>query len=502
MAEVDLDTPKGDPRKWLVFGAVATGVYAWVMDTSMVAVALPQISEDFSAGLPTVQWVVLGYLLAITTLMLPIGRAADLRGRKPLYLLGFAVYIAGAFLAASAQNVPWLLAARIVQAVGSASVQVNGLAIAISAFPEEERGKVFGMNVLTVSVGAISGPIIGGVLIDSFGWPSIFVLTGVMATVAMGAVSLVYREARPREGSERRRLDWAGMVTSAVVTVALVFIISQGHSSGWTSPLVLSAAVAAVVGMGVFWSVEMRCAHPMLDLRLIAPRRISLGTFARYLSFVNVVGTTVALPFYFQGVLERSATTTGLLLTPFAVALGISAPISGRLSDRIGPTLPMVIGLLLVFTGLFSMSRLDAHSPLMHPVLSSLAMGLGMGTFSPANSSAVLGGVGRADYGLVTAFVEFMRNMGQITGVAITTLVITLGITAMGVEPDLGLLRQEGASAHLLLSQGFIDGMRRTYVVLSSTTVLCLVIAVLAMREGPVPAPWRGRRKPPVGAGE
>ena len=485
---------QGERYKWVAFIAVAMGVYAWVVDATAFSIALPEVSSHFSAGLPTIQWVVLIYLLVITALLMPMGRAADVLGWKRLYIAGLAIYVVGALLGASAQNVPWLLAARAVQAVGSAAIQGIGMAIAVAVFPPEERGRVLGLNVFVVAVGATTGPVFGGLLVDAFGWQSVLVTTALLALAAMAIGYVVLKQDRlATADAQRGSLDWLGMVTSAVAIIAMVLVLSQGQSAGWTSPLVLTAGGVAVAALAAFLVAELKVPQPMIALTLFTRRRFALGNASTLLSFAAASGSAFLMPFYLQGVLGIQATTTGLVLAPFAVMIGVVGPIAGRLSDRIGFRAPAVLGLSVACGSLIALSRLDADSSAVHVALIMMAMGAGIGTFGPANTSSILGTVDRKHYGLGTGFYVLMRNMGQVTGVAVATLVITLAITSLGVAPDIGLLRDEGATSNPLLVNGFVTGMRKVYLVFAGMMALGALLSVVPASR---PAERAAERRP------
>lgn len=408
---------------------------------------------------------VLVYLLTITALLMPLGRCADVLGRRRLYLAGFAVYAGGALAAGAAQNVPWLMAARGVQAVGSAAVQGNGLAIALAIFPSEERGKVLGLNALVVAIAASTGPIFSGLLIDSLGWASVLYATGLMAMGALALAFFVLREERIGARGSQGRLDLAGMAISAVAIVTLFLMVSRGQRAGWTSEFTLVAAGIAAVGLLAFVITELRGRDPMIDLRLFTRPRFSLGVGATYLNFVATTGNTFMLPFFLQGVLGYSAAIAGLLTTPFAIWLGIVSPFSGRLSDRIGTRLLTTVGMLIQFGATLGLSRVGTGTGAWQIVLCTSFIGIGMGIFSPPNNSSVLGTVDRSRYGIVASFTNLNRNMGQVSGVAVSTLVITLAVTSLGIQPDIGALRKEGAAVDPLLIQGFVHGMQRMYLI-------------------------------------
>ena len=478
-----------DNYKWLAFATIAVGVYSWVLDNAEGGGALPSISAHFSADLPTVQWVVLVYLLTITALLLPMGAAADAFGRRRLYLAGFGVYVAGALVAAAAQNMSMLLAARCLQAVGSAAVQGNGMAIAVSVFPPGERGKVLGLNALVVAIAATTGPVFGGLLIDQFGWRAPFVTTGVLASGALAMGLIILRDDRPRgEARPTRSLDRWGMGLSAIAMLSTFMVLSRGHTAGWTSAFTLTAAVLAVASISAFILVELRSPAPMIDLALYKLRRFTFGTAANYVTFIAVSANTYMFPFYLQGVRGFSASKAGLLSTPFAITLGIVSPFMGRLSDRIGPRVPSMIGMTLNIGAMLAFSRLGADSAILHVVLPSMALGAGMATFSAPNNSSVMGTVPREKYGIVSGLLNLMRNMGQVTSVAVATLVISMAITAMGATPDLGTLRKEGAAADPALVDGFVKGFRQMCLISVGTLSLAMFLSAF-------PEKSRGERR-------
>ncbi|MCL0101645.1 MFS transporter [Dehalococcoidia bacterium] len=291
-------------RKWLVFVTIGIGVYAWVVDASAINVALPSVSSHFHASLPTVQWVVLGYTLAVTALLIPMGKAADYVGRKRLYLLGFITYVVGALLASIAQDVNGLLIARLIQAVGAAAVQGNGMAMAVAAFPAKERGIMLGCYSLTVGVAATTGPVFGGLLIDAFGWRSVLVTTGALGLVALLMGQAILPSGTRSISRHGPKVDWAGMTIAPITMVSLFLIPSRGPVVGWTSPILFLTSAVAGVGLVAFIVAELKASNPVIDLRMFANRRFSLGTMAVFLTFSGLSGSMFILPFYLQVVAQ------------------------------------------------------------------------------------------------------------------------------------------------------------------------------------------------------
>ena len=484
--------------KWAALATVSAGVYVSVIAGGVVNISLPSISSEFSADISTVQWIISIYLLVIGALLLPAGRAADILGRKRVYVTGYLFFIGGSMLAAAADNLPWLLAARGIQAIGGAGIQANGMAISAAVFPPEERGKALGINATVVAMGAISGPIVGGMLVDIFGWRSVFLLVAGVSMLGLMAASRILQERWITTASGRRQgLDWVGMTSSAVAIVGVLLVFTQGHRLGWTSAPIAIAAVASVAAMAVFVATELRVSSPMVDLSLFKRRAVGLGSLAAFLAFSATSANLFLMPFYLQGILGFEARTAGLAMTPMAGMLAVFGPVSGRLSDKFGARGLSTAGAVLSAVAMLGLTRLSEDSHVAEAIIPLLFLGMGLGLFQPANQNSVLGAVERQRYGLVSAFLTLMRNLGQVIGLAIATLVVTLAVTSLGISADLGNLRQAGVDPDPRLIDGFITGLRRSFMV---SAVILALAAMASLSRGPrtvsEPEPPGGTRPP------
>ena len=227
--------------KWWAFLAIEIGTFTSVMDQGSVIVALPTIADHFETDLPTAQWVMVVYALTISALLLPMGRLSDLVGRKQVYISGFAVFVLGAVLAGLSTDVKILIAARLIQGVGSAMTQGTGLAIVTSAFPGSERGKVMGLYLSVVGMGSIAGSPLGGFLVDALSWRWVFYTTVGTATVATLAPLMILDGRRIAEDGLRSRFDWPGAALSTGTLLAFLMAMTNGPRVGWTSPYVVVA---------------------------------------------------------------------------------------------------------------------------------------------------------------------------------------------------------------------------------------------------------------------
>ena len=476
--------------KWWVFAAIAIGTFVSVVDSGSVLVALPEIEEHFGSDLPTVQWVVVGNALAISALILPMGRLGDIAGRKWVYIGGLAIFVAGSLLAGLALNLPWLITAKVFQGFGSAMIQGNGMATVISSFSGAERGKALGTHMSVVGSGAIAGPAIGGLLVASFGWQSVFfvnVPAGVLTILITWLVLSSARESAadgPSTGSgPAGRFDWPGAGLSAAALLVFLLVVSNGHRLGWSSPPVLlgAAATAALLAGFVWW--ELRTPSPMLELRLFKRKLVAIGAAAAWLSFMGMSSSRFMMPFYLQRVLEISPRDVGLLLIPPALCMVLLGPVSGRLSDRFGWRALTVSGLALSMAASIAIAvNLTESSPVAFIVLMLMAQSAGMALFNSPNQSSLLSAVERSQYGVVSALTQLIRNSANVTSIAVATTVVVVTMGTYGVEPSLDAVSPAVADA-------FVAGLKWAFILMAAMLLTGVALAVIrGERRRPEPA--------------
>ena len=302
-------------RKWQVLVAVCFGTYLATMDFSIVNVALPTLAEDFDTSPDRVVWTTLIFSLAVTGLTLTAGRAGDLWGRKRLYLVGWAIFSVGLLASGLAGSLAELLVGRIIQSVGAAFIMATGNALITSAFPDFERGRALGTSGAVVGAGLMSGPLLGGVILEAFDdWQAIFLLRVPAGLVAFLVAYFVIHESshdQPASG----RLDIPGAMTLFAAMTSTLFALNQGHSLGWSSPVIATLfAVGAVLFVG-FMLIERRASSPVVALNLFRVRSYSVGVVSLALSFAGQATTIFLMPFYLIAVRDYSTTHAGLIIT-------------------------------------------------------------------------------------------------------------------------------------------------------------------------------------------
>ena len=480
---------QGPNHKWWALVTVALGTFMATLDSSIVNISLPAILTYFHSDLATIQWVVLAYLLAITSLLLTFGRLADIWGRKKVYTIGFGVFTLGSLACGLAPTPTFLIAARVAQAVGAAMLQANGLAITNAVFPGKERGRALGINGTVVATGTTLGPTIGGVLVGVFGWQSIFFVNLPVGLVGIGLAMLVLQEERistRREGAAAR-FDPLGAILISIALIALLLGLNRGDVARWGSPQILGLFATAIICFGAFIYVERRVVAPILDLTLFRIRAFATGNIAALCSFLAISTNAFLMPFFLQLVLGFSPAQAGLLLTPTSLTLAVVAPLSGWLSDRLGARLLSSLGLAISALALLSLSFLTAGAHYSDVLFRLILLGVGIGIFNPPNSSAIFSSVPRDRYGVVGGFLSMVRNSGQVVGVAIAGALIVAAIAPVVGEAGLDALRSGagGGSSNALLN-AFMQGFRHAFIL---SAILAAFGAVVSVLRGPSAAP-------------
>jgi EmrB/QacA subfamily drug resistance transporter len=410
MGEVDFG------RKWYVMAAVAMGVFLATIDGSIVNIALPTLVDSLNTDFATVQWVVLSYLLTLSTLLLSVGRLGDIRGKKRIYGAGFVVFTVGSLLCGISSSVYMLIAMRVIQGIGAAMILALGPAIVTEAFPATERGRSLGLIGSIVSIGIITGPVLGGLILGRLSWHWIFFVN---LPVGLLGIYMVRRYVPDIPPSGGKTFDFVGAGALFISLLTLLLGLTFGQQMGFSASIVLTLLGTWLVFLALFIMIELRVEEPMIDLRLFRNGLFSINLVTGFLTFVAISGTILLLPFYLQNVRGLNVQTVGLMLMVTPIALGITAPLSGSLSDRVGSRPVTVVGLIVLVFGYLSMSTLDAETSLLGYVLRLFPIGLGMGIFQSPNNSAIMGAVPKRALGVASSLLAETRTLGNVVGVAV-----------------------------------------------------------------------------------
>ncbi len=404
---------------WLTVAAVCIGAFMGQLDASIVTVALPTLQRTFHASVGAVTWVGLSYLLVLVATVVAVGRFADMWGRKLLYVYGFGLFIIGSALCGLAPGLGALIGFRALQAVGAALLQANSVAIIVLAVPKPSLGKAIGIQGAAQAVGLALGPTVGGFLLAAGGWRLIFFVN--VPFGLLGMVAGVLLVPRSRHLQDPTPFDWLGFALFFPAVVALFAGVSFGNSRGWTSPLIVGLLVAGTILVVAFIGRERSCAEPMLDLDLFRSSRFSAGVTSGLLSYLVMFGVLFLVPFYLERGVGLGSGRSGLELMAMPLALGVTAPVAGRLADRLGPRPLTVGGMACVAGGLFALAALRPTTGLFVVLLA--VVGAGMGAFTPPNNAAIMGSARPDQAGVASGVLNMTRGMGTSLGLAITGLV-------------------------------------------------------------------------------
>lgn len=364
--------------KWAILSVVTLASFITSVDSTIVIIGLPKLMQGLHLSVDAGLWVITAYVVTSTVFLLPAGKWSDRVGKKHIFMGGFALFTIATILCALAGSGTALIAFRFLQGAGASMALATATPIIMQTFEKKELGLAISINATSWVLGAIIGPVIGGALIDTLGWRSIFSLT---APFAITGVILAAFVLRPDSTQAESKMDWAGLCTFGLGLAGLMVILSEGSGWGWFSPVVILLAVGTVVLFCLFVRIEEHAASPLFDLGLLRNRQYSTGLLIAAGYLIGFYSITFLLTIYLQGALRLDALHAGLLLIPLSVPQLVLSPFCGRLVDRIGAPVLLAVGLTAITVGLLLLGALG-------PDLSAPALSGSLILVSVANSFA------------------------------------------------------------------------------------------------------------------
>jgi EmrB/QacA subfamily drug resistance transporter len=392
------------------------------LDASIVTLAFPTLQRSFDATLGSVQWVGLAYLLTLVGLLPAIGRTADMRGRKLLYTYGFAIFTLGSALCGVAPSLDALVGFRVLQGVGAAMLQANSVAIIVSAMPPAVRAPAIGVQGAFQALGLALGPAVGGLLIGLGGWRLIF-----LVNVPVGVLGVLlgwFLLPRSRDLAPRAPFDWLGLALFVPAVGALLLALTYGNRLGWGSGVILALFAAGALLVALLVARERATPAPLLDPRMFARPAFSAGIASGLLSYLVMFGVLLVVPFLLEEGRHLRPGTAGLLLMAMPVALGVTAPLAGRLAVRVGVR-PLAVGGMVVVASMLALLA-AAHDLTLGFLLALAGVGVGLGAFTPTNNAAIMAAAPMRQAGVASGVLNMTRGLGTSLGLALTGLVFTL----------------------------------------------------------------------------
>jgi EmrB/QacA subfamily drug resistance transporter len=386
------------------------------VDSTIVNVALPDISEDLNAGVGELQWVLDGFLVCLAGTLLVGSGLADRFGRRRVFLAGFAGFAATSVLAALAQTPGELIAARVLMGATAACVLPPALSLIAVMFPPEERSGALAVWASVAGIGIAAGPVLGGLLVPSVGWQSVFLVN---VPFAIAAVPLGLRSLPESTRPGAPPLDLLGAGLSIVSLASIVFTLIEGVDAGWTSPEVLTTAVVGVAAGIVFVRVELRRRHPLFDVRVLARPAVIAGAVAIVSMYIAFLGVLFLLPQYLQYVHDRSTLATGLILAPLGAGTLLTARYNERVLAALGERKVIAGGLLAMAGSIALLLLLGSTTSVVIVMLSMLLFGAIIPLAIAPATAVIMNDLGEAKAGDGGAVNQLARQVGGALGVAI-----------------------------------------------------------------------------------
>ena len=459
-----VNATKGSAYKWWALAVICIGTFTSTLDNSIVNVAIPPLGDTFNVGETISVWVYLAYMLTVAGLTLTFGKTGDRFGRKRIYVIGLLISALGLGLNSIAPSMGTLIAFRVVQAIGAGMMIAVGPAIITNVFPEQERGRAIGIYVASVGAGLTLGPALGGILVDTLGWRSIFYMR---LPIVLVVAALTLKKLREQKSDESHHsFDKWGSAAFFIGMFALLLALNQSGELGWTSALVLTSIIAAAVLLPAFVVIERKVAQPVLDLMLFRSLSFSMANLSLVLSFISRISALFLMPFFLQDGLGYTASKTGLVQITVPIAMLVISPFAGRLSDRMGSRILTSIGFAMIGISLFLLSNIAAHSGTLSVVLSLAIMGVGIGLFESPNNSLIMGSAPLEKQGTASAMLSTSRGIGLTIGLAISSSIYA-------ARKQL-LLAQSTAEAAV------IDSYGHTIIIVTFLCIAGIIASILA----------------------
>lgn len=451
-------------NRWLILFNVVLMTFMACLDSSIVNVALPKMSEKLNVTMAAIEWVVTSYLIIISATILIFGRLGDIKGKTRIFKFGVVLFTIGSLMCGITSSLPFLVVARVIQAIGAAGTMSTSQGIITQVFPNNERGRALGISGTFVALGTMVGPPLGGFIV-ALRWEYIFLINVPIGILTFFMALRILPKAETQLGE---KLDLRGSILFIIAVVLMFGSITQGQTVGYTDPMIITGFVISIVALILFIILERKITAPLLHLSIFENKLFSLSIFCGFISFIAISCPNIIQPFYLQYAQKLSSSVTGLFMMIYPLVLAIVAPVSGYLSDKIGSEFLTFLGLMFTSTGLFLMSTLTQYSSLALLVVFVIIMSIGNGLFQSPNNSLIMSTVPKNKLGIAGSVNALIRNLGMVFGISLST---TLLYNRMSSKAGVHVVDYVPGRDDI-----FIYGMRWVYIV---AAIICISGAAL-----------------------
>jgi EmrB/QacA subfamily drug resistance transporter len=472
-ADTDIDSSRKQRRLKLVLFNVCVGQFIVGLDQRALLVALPTLTETFNTSLTTIQWVLLIYDLLLIGTVITVGRMGDLFGRRRFYASGFLIFVLSSALCGAAQTAWQIILFRGLQAVGGAMISANGRAIASVAFPSYQRGQAMGFASMAFHVGFLTGPTLGGFLIDTVGWRWIFYLN--LPVGIWGAYLAWHLLEESTAEAKGISIDFPGAILLMLTCSLFIYAMNQLPHVGWTHPQVTLGLAMSALALALFVFVELKSAMPILSFSLFRIRLFTASMFSLFFITSTQSAISFLMPFYLQDILHFSPTHMGWIIIANSAVIVMIAPLAGWLSDRMGSRLLCTIGSSVIVVGQFFIASLSVDSSIPRIIFPLLLIGLGWAIFNSPNQSAILGSVPHDKVGTASGMNTTTARTGGAMGVALSATLFTYGLAAAGLSRSQIESPQTWGGAPEI----FVQSFNHTIHIVNFFTILSVVFSAI-----------------------
>lgn len=433
---------------------------------SAINLSMPQIGKIFSMGTVSQSWIATVYLITSAICQVPFTRLADLFGRKKMFIIGLVIFGISTFLCGMSSSGAMLIMLRALSGLGSAIMFGTNMAILVSVFPPQSRGKAIGINTAIVYFALASGPFVGGFLTQRFGWQSLFFIVGVLGLIAVFLAAVILRKHEWTE-SKGERFDYAG---SAIYAFALFGII-YGFSELPTSSGIIFTTVG-IFCLVVFILYELKQKAPVFNVRIFSGNKVfSLSSLSALINYACTAAIAYMLSLYLQNIRGFEPHHAGLILIVQACVQCAVSLYAGRLSDQINPATIATLGMGIIVAGLTGLAFVSADTLILIIILLLALLGLGFGLFASPNANVIMSSVDKKYYGQASAIMGTMRLIGQAFSMGIATMSISLYLGNKIITPD--------------LHSNFMQSFQATFIVCAALCIIGTYASTFRMKNNP-----------------
>jgi len=406
-------------RHWLILVAVGLFSFMATLDASIVNIALPTIAKELRIQVNQTTWAVAIYLIGVSALLILFGKLGDLMGKIKIFKIGTVIFTFGSLIAGINLGIWFLLFARFIQALGASMTMSNSFGITTSTFPSQMRGRAMSMIGIFVSLGSVTGPALGGLLLQFLPWSYIFWINVPVGIIAILLGEKLFPKSLPR--NQKIYIDWRGTILFFLTIASLFLGIEIGQNLGFDNIFALITIAGACLTLILFIHVELHCKNPLLDLKIFRNQLFTISIISAMLIFITNFFASIIMPFYLQNLREFSPGFAGVIMTTFPIVMLMIGPIGGFLGDKFDKEWITFIGLFFVVFAQLGYTHFNENSSILTIIIFTSINASGTALFQSPNNALVMSSVAHNSLGVAGSVNALARNLGMITGISIAT---------------------------------------------------------------------------------